>query len=147
MPHHARRPHMNRRDYVLAWLSPGEVDHVFAEFLTGQALHDIHSGARNFQGTIAIESGPRIHETRCQVVDAFLGSPDVNMHPWLVMVDSDMAPESDAIHDLIETADSEGIKVLGGLCFAGGRTKKLVPTVYRPTEAIEGLSVEPMLDY
>lgn len=147
-------PHSPSRDFWVCWCSPGVVDHVALEWGLGMANHDIASGKLNYKGFTGLVGGPRVHESRSQLVDQFLHHPALKYNgedhddprkgvPWLVMFDSDMNPEPDAAHRLIERADAEGIKVIGGLCFTGSA----VPTVYRLDADGDSFTVKPELDY
>lgn len=84
-------------------------------------------------GTISF-STTNIPEGRNDIVSAFL---DEDCGEWLMMVDSDHSFAPNAFERLIEVAlqisepGAELRPVVGGLCFAGGRSSKIVPTMYK----------------
>lgn len=86
-------------------------------------------------GAITLGSGPRVAEGRTQVVEQFLASTTCD---WLLMIDSDMTFEPDALCQLLGHAyDGNGacdpfhpeISIIGALAFAGGRSR-MYPTIY-----------------
>lgn len=81
-------------------------------------------------GTINIVSGPRIAETRSQIIDAFLTAEPFKKAAWLLMVDSDMVFEPDDVFDLLEAASFKDRPIVGGLCFAGRSPETMYPTIY-----------------
>jgi GT2 family glycosyltransferase len=84
------------------------------------------------------------------MIDHFLGplmrGPDKLPPRWLMMMDTDMTFESWAIHKLLAVAEHEDIKVIGGLCFAGGLSK-MYPTVYSLQRDEHGPYTEVVPDY
>jgi len=81
---------------------------------------------------IHIQSSPRIHEARNQVVDHFAALPQ--QPEWLLMIDADMTFEPDLIYKMLAVADPVRVPILGALCFGGGRVHEPFPTIYRLTE-------------
>jgi hypothetical protein len=134
---------------VLSWIDPGTVPSRFAASLAYLLQHDAeHEGyLLGAGGTINLQSGPRIAEARCQVVDHF-GKPEYAGADWLLMLDSDMTFEPDLLVRLLAVADPEEVPVLGGLCFAGGRSGRMYPTLYKEGVTDEGhIWVEPVDNY
>lgn len=82
-------------------------------------------------------SGVLITPMRNYMARLFLdGTP----HEWLLMTDTDMGFESDAVHRLLASADPAERPIVGGLCFAvvtagydgmGGWRQSIVPTMYK----------------
>ncbi len=113
------------QDVVIGYCRPETVDGSFFDAVTNLLLHDREHGA-HVAATIGMESGPRIAKARCEVVRAFLEHTDA---AWLCWLDTDMVPPPDMIERLLEHAEPATHPIVGGLCFAGGRTK-IVPTIY-----------------
>lgn len=111
-------------------------------------------------GSIELLTGPRVAEGRSQVVDAFLKSEIYKDVDWLFMIDSDMTFKPDALCQLLghaydgkrnAKANKPTCYVIGGLCFAGGRSK-MYPTLYKGVTrtAYDGkdqVVPEPIADY
>lgn len=142
---------------TIGWCTAGATDNVFTDSLSASHVYDKFYGGCRIWSTISAEGGPRIVETRSQVVEAFLNQRQLahpvsgEMPQWLAMIDTDMSWEPDAIHRLVTIAEEgdagDPIHLIGGLCFAGGRTH-LTPTVYREYLDDDGTKlVEPMYDY
>jgi hypothetical protein len=74
-----------------------------------------------------MQSGPRIAAARNDVVRHFL---KFNAQ-WLLMIDSDMVFNPEQVDKIMEVADAEERPLLGGLCFGGGRSGIMFPTIYR----------------
>lgn len=123
----------------LAYLHNEHVSHSWFDSMRRAYMHDRASGANilvekplNLRAT----SGMLAH-VRNFGVALFL---DRTEHEWLMMVDTDMGFEDDAIHRLVAAADPEARPFVGGLCFAlmearydgmGGHRFTLVPTMYK----------------
>ena len=133
---------------VLAWIDPGTVSSRFASSLAYLLQHDAenHGYLLGAGGTINLQTGPRIAEARCQVVDHF-GFDQYAFAEWLLMIDSDMVFPEDLLDRLMEVADPETCPVLGGLCFAGGRSGKMYPTIYKLDQSDGHPWVQPVEDY
>lgn len=71
--------------------------------------------------------GPRVASGRNELVRAFLGHP--KRPEWLLMLDSDMVFPATLVEDLVSVADPQVAPVVGGLCFAGGRSGQVRPTM------------------
>jgi hypothetical protein len=123
----------------LAWIDGGTVSGWFmwsamnmltldgrlSQHITGEKGDQIH-----------IQSSPRIHEARNQVVDEFAR---LEQQPeWLLMLDSDMTFEPDLLERMMRVADPVRVPILGGLCFGGGRVNDPFPTLYKLLEEEEG---------
>jgi hypothetical protein len=111
-------------------------------------------------GSIELLSGPRVAEGRSQIVDAFLKREIYKDVDWLLMIDSDMTFQPDALCQLLGHAydgkrnakkHKPECYVIGGLCFAGGRTK-MYPTIYKGVtrkawDDTDQVVPEPITDY
>jgi GT2 family glycosyltransferase len=120
----AAHRHGPRRDVVIAYCRPDSVDGFFHDACWNLALYDRDHGNR-IHGTIGYESGPRLGAARCATVRAFL----LTDAQWLCWFDTDMVPGDDFLDRIMEHAHADDRPIVGGLCFAGGRTK-LAPTIY-----------------
>jgi hypothetical protein len=119
----------------LSWIDGGTTSGWFmasvTNMLTLDARLDQHIiGDRGDQ--IHIQSSPRIHEARNQVVDHFAALPQ--QPEWLLMIDADMTFEPDLIYKMLAAADPVRVPILGALCFGGGRVHEPFPTIYRLIE-------------
>jgi hypothetical protein len=140
---------------VLGYCSNGYVRHEFCDSIIDTMLYDYQQQGILLGvggGTAGIVSGPRIAETRSQIVDAFLSDPRFvdqtgDRAEWLWMADTDMVWSGDAFYRLLASADPVDRPIVGGLCFAGGRTGKFFPTIYRTIQGEDGLEIEPILEY
>jgi len=127
----AREPE-SANGVVIAGPNPGTVNARFMSSITGLLLHDANNNQyiTKHGGTIWLESSPRIFQARCDIVKVFLEKyPDAD---WLLFIDSDMKFESDVVDKAIGivSRSKEDIKILGGLCFGGGRSKAVWPTLF-----------------
>lgn len=130
----------------VATLTAGLTDGRFTNSLAHSLLFDMHSEQQKIWSFMYAESGPRISDTRSMICRNFLGNKDL-AHPitgrWpdtLVMIDSDMSWDPDAIHRLVSRLETEDVDVVGGLCFAGSRTEQ-VPTIYNLEYDKDGVAV------
>lgn len=158
------RPHP-RVGVCASTLSAGEVKHLTFSSWNDMTRYDLigsgkNDGCQHFVvgGSIELLSGPRVAEARSQIIDAFLKLDD-NIQ-WLLMIDSDMTFEPDAVCQLLGHAYGGRIKadpnepdihVIGGLCFAGGRSR-MFPTIYEADTRIaadgsEQVVPNPVTDY
>lgn len=121
---------------VLSTLSPGTMSSHCAEAFCATVLRDGSKRDKDRRivrpggGTIMVTSGPRIAETRSQIVDKFLHSSQFDGAEWLMMIDSDMVFRPEHIEALLEVADRTERPIVGGLCFAGLSPETMYPTVY-----------------
>jgi hypothetical protein len=116
---------------AVGWIHPGDVAGCFTESLAYTLLRDRKIG--RIQSIIGLQSSPRIAEARCQMVDGFLNQ---TRDEWLLSIDADMAWDFDAFETIVKHADPDTVPIIGGLCFAGGRSWKdnkptIRPTIYR----------------
>jgi GT2 family glycosyltransferase len=115
----------------IAYVHPGTVDGNFHESLLQTLAADHRRGkdSRIYErgGHIGMQSGPRIAAARNDVVRHFLKFSA----EWLLMIDSDMAWNPEQIDKLMDVADAKERPLLGGLCFGGGRSGIMFPTIYR----------------
>lgn len=77
--------------------------------------------------TVSHISGPRIAAGRNELVRAFLAHP--KRPEWLFMVDSDMVFPPTLVEDLVSVAHPTIAPIVGALCFAGGRSGQVRPTI------------------
>lgn len=102
-------------------------------------------------GTLHMSSGPRIAEARSQIIDQFFAEPLFEGAEWLLTIDSDMTFPYDLLSRMMQVAHPTEVPVLGGLCFAGGRSSKPYPTIYREVLSEENgqsfVGIEPVHDY
>jgi hypothetical protein len=134
---------------VVAWIFPEQVHGAFSYSLAAMTRYDAMHGrhiTRPEGGFICISSGPRVAESRCQVVDQFAG-----VHPsaeWLLFIDADMTFDPDMLERMLEVADPKEVPILGALCFQGGRETKPSPTIWRETSVEQGwYNIERVWDY
>lgn len=71
-------------------------------------------------------SGVNVSSARNELVRKFLTECDAD---WLLMIDSDMQFDRDALRRLMANADLERAPIVGALCFGADDTK-LFPTLY-----------------
>jgi hypothetical protein len=156
-----------RVNVVISTLTAGEIKHGTFSAWNDLTRYDIlgESGNDGCQhvlagGSIELLTGPRVAEGRSQVVEAFLRSDVFKGVDWLLMIDSDMTFEPDALCQLLGHAyggDPEAdpfdpdCPVIGALCFAGGRTR-MYPTIYRGAtrkahDGTDQVVPEPIEDY
>ena len=121
---------------VVAYIHPGQISGAFHDSLFQLFVQDAHKGANarilNGGGNISITSGPRISQARNDLVQGFLGHP--NKPEWLWMLDTDMLFGPDTLEGLLESADPETHPIVGGLCFGGGKSGTVFPTIYHLRE-------------
>lgn len=135
---------------MLATLSAGTMSSLTAESIWATMRAD---GMRKdpwfgeHGGTINIISGPRIAETRSQIVDTFLREAAFARAEWLLMVDADMVFTPGDVFDLLEVADPDTHPIVGGLCFAGN-LGTMYPTIYVASRDADGkLDLDRVEDY
>jgi GT2 family glycosyltransferase len=113
----------------VATLSPdyrnAHFDHAFERLLDWDRQH---SGRITDRGDVcSIITGPRIAAARNALVRTFLGHE--KQPPWMLMLDSDMVFAPTVAEQLVCAADPVERPVIGGLCFAGGRSGEIRPTM------------------
>jgi len=132
----------------LAWIDGGTTSGWFTWSLAQLVTLDsrLNQHVTGPQGDmIHIQSSPRIHEARNQVVDQFA---QLDQQPeWLLMLDSDMTFEPDLLERMMAYAHPERVPILGGLCFGGGRVNDPFPTIYRLTQEGNYASLDKVHDY
>lgn len=101
----------------------------YAEFhqcLNQLLIHD-RTGPGHIVDDFRMVSGTRIASSRNDVVRGFLVHPD---HPdWLLFLDDDMVFQPTLLDDLLAAADPEERPIVGALCFTGGMTGRVRPTM------------------
>jgi hypothetical protein len=137
---------------VLAGPNPGTVNGHFFGCVSALLMHDANSrqAVTKYGGCMWLESSPRIAAARCDIVRDFLEITSQYKRPpeWLLFIDSDMTFDMDVVDRMLETVENnpdKDIKILGGLCFAGGRGNKAFPTLYK-VENAEGWTPDQPMD-
>lgn len=139
---------MRAGSMAIGFIHPGEVSGKFASSLATTILNDRENGFIN--NVIDVQSSPRIAEGRSAVVDSFLEGTDAE---WLLMIDSDMAWEFEAVNILREHANAEECPIIGGLCFGGGRSvdnygkPTIFPTIYQLIQENNSYATKIVYDY
>lgn len=134
---------------VVAYSAAEKLPIQTADCLHGLGIYDAQGPQHMLGGggKISLQTGPRIAETRCQMVQHFLEKfPQAD---WLFMVDADMTFEESIVEDLLAHADPKDVPILGGLCFAGGHASgRMYPTIYEEIDEGDGhIKVQPVNDY
>jgi len=126
----------------VGYVHPGHVDaHFMQSMLNVVAMDHRRDTPRILDGglVIAVGSGPRIAEARNQVVSQFLAQKA----EWLLMIDTDMTFSNDMLDKIMDAADAEEFPIVGGLCFGGGRSGIMFPTLYR-LRKVENVNESPV---
>jgi hypothetical protein len=131
----------------MGFIHGGETSGAFAQSLALTALHDRLE--QRIGHILHVESSPRISEGRSQLVDGFLHH---TRDEWLLMVDSDMQWEPQAFLTVYEAAHETHAPIVGGLCFAGGRSwaggkPTIYPTLYQFEQHGDTIFPKPMEAY
>lgn len=144
---------IKRGGVVVSYPTGGSPRDQFVQSLIGLLNHDARPDGPRLVfgnmggGTFSIQSGPRVAEARTQIVLEFLRNEQWAGADWLFMVDDDMTFEPDILERLVATAEEFDADVVGGLCFAGGRST-MFPTVYALERDEAGkLGTKPIEDY
>lgn len=121
---------------VIGYVHPSEVNAVFSRCLINMLMED-RKGDMIIGGVIDVSSGPRIASARNQVVRRFMSmgvrdesSGEWITPEWLLMLDADMTFDVDLARRLLDFADAKERPILGGLCFGGGKSGVVFPTLY-----------------
>ena len=135
---------------VVSWLFPEQVSGWFTKSLVDLVLHDTTDGSgflrdRERSGFIALSSGPRVAEARNKIIDLF--AENYPACDWLLMLDTDMTFSPDLLERLMAVADPTEAPIVGGLCFAGGRSNEPYPTIYRLVQNEGYATVDRVHDY
>lgn len=108
-------------DVVVAYLHPGEVTYSFHSSLNRLVDYDRSRDPSEWRlgQWMAVSCGTGgLIEARNQTIRDFLEGPG----EWLLIVDSDMGFQPDALDHLLAVADPEERPIVGGLCFAWKET-------------------------
>lgn len=135
---------MTAKGIAIGFISPGQVFNDFAMGLSSTIMLD--NGRHKIRQIIGIESSPRVAEGRSQVVEGFLAYHE--KLEWLLMIDADMGWRYEDFEALCKVADVDNVPIVGALCFGGGRTTGIFPTIYeiKPDEE-HGWDLERKMDY
>lgn len=117
-------------DAVIGYVHPGLVRAEFAASLLAVCME----GRTRIRTVVALESGPNISTPRNLIVRDFL---EDGLAPWLLMCDTDMWFEADALDRLIAAADPSARPVVGGLCWSLDKGERF-PTMYELIEKDAG---------
>lgn len=101
---------------IIGWLMGGQSSPGFVASLAALTAISGQYGV-NLLGAIPKVSGPRIAAARNALVRNFLATDG----EWLFMVDDDMVFQSNALAELLKTADKKERPVVGGFAYAAGR--------------------------
>jgi GT2 family glycosyltransferase len=114
-------------DYaIIGYCHPGTVRAEFAASLLAVAME----GKTPLDSVITLEWGPNISTARNKIAADFL----TRRVPWLLMCDTDMVFEGDALDQLIAIADPVERPVVGGLCWSPTSHGGPYPTMYELVE-------------
>ena len=136
-----RRLQRDKGDTAGIWIAtphPGHVDGHYHDSVVNTLLYDAHNGQRivKWGCVCTMETSPRIASARNDMVEEFLKTNLAIPPEWLLFIDSDMRWSADDFELFASTLENEpDIKILGGLCFGGGRGSKAFPTLYILTDA------------
>jgi hypothetical protein len=125
-----RHPDRQRkRDVFVGYCRPDDVAGQFCDNLADMLMWD---GAHDQRIAVRLSyvCGPRICEARNAVVREFRESAAT----WLLMLDADMTFDYRLASRMLEVCKDPKVKVLGALCFSGGRTWLPSPTIYAEPE-------------
>jgi hypothetical protein len=126
---------------VSGWFTKSLVDLVLLDSTEGSGF--LRDSTKS--GFIALSSGPRVAEARNKIIDTFAENyPGCD---WLLMLDSDMTFRPDLLEQLMAVADPVEAPIVGGLCFAGGRSGDPYPTIYRLVQGDGYATVDRVDDY
>lgn len=149
-PAHQAHPH--DVGVVITNLNPGHVDASFFESWDGLRNYDnLHCG-HTLAGSVTLQTGPRVAEGRTQIIQGILKDHRFDQAQWILTIDSDMTFDEDVLCRMLEVAytnqdQGEGhLKILGALCFAGGRTRAF-PTIYESIPGEFGPEPKPVDSY
>ena len=136
---------------VIAGPNPGVVDGHFFASVSGLLIHDAanRQAITRLGGAMWLESSPRIYAARCDLVRTFLDETENWPEPpqWLLFIDADMTFEPTVVDQMLDTIErhkDKDIKILGGLCFAGGRGQGAYPTLVVVDDAANWDPSQPM---
>lgn len=146
------KPHPSNGGVVIAYCDDGRPYGEFMHSVTGLLMVDSMNeqrvtGQRSLGrgGVIRLESGPRVAVARNDMVLAFLTDENFVGADYLLMLDSDMSFEPDLMERLIATSEKQDADVCGALCFGGGHSDRIFPTIYKVTNEA-GIEVQPVDD-
>lgn len=116
---------------VIGFTSGATVDSLFNRSIVELLLYEHENGhTRTFRpngDVISVRSGPRVASARNAIVRTFL---DKTSADWLWMLDADMVFTPDTLDQLLAVVDPVNAPIVGALCFGGGYTGSVFPTLY-----------------
>lgn len=128
---------MNAADTVVGWVHPGQVHAEFMDSVLRMLDHD-RAHHRRVAGYAGVHSSANVSSGRNRLMAWFL---DQTPAEWLLMVDTDMVWQPDALDRLYANAHPDRAPVVGGLCFAREYdTGRIWPTLYH-AEPVDGVPV------
>ena len=122
---------------TIGWIDSGDTRGEFTESVAKAAAYEALKG--RLVSIVRVQSGPLMAEGRNKLVTQFLRTNA----EWLLMVDTDMVFDHDAIERLLNTALEYEARVVGGLCYGVNQELGQFPTLYR---RLDGLPVA-MMDF
>ena len=148
-----RHPDRHRAQGLVAvgWCHPGTVSTRFMESMRNLLIADAARPDPRVlvqgSGYISFQSGPQITAARTAIVENFLTNPLLSEAEWLWMVDADMVIPADTLYRLLDVAHPTERPIVGALCFGGGRSERVFPTIYKAVDHDGAAGVEPVMDY
>lgn len=118
-----------RAPVVVGYVRPDDVDGRWADCLMSLIEYEMAKPEGLYRCRIIGETGPRIARARNDVVEQFLTHPDCAGAEWLLWLDTDMIFDPNFLEQVYSVADAVERPIVGGLCFAGGRSH-VTPTLY-----------------
>ncbi len=117
---------------VVAWLDHGDTRGVFTACMVALGVYSTvnrHLAA----APVRLEHGPLLDVGRDKLVDKFITQTDAD---WLLMVDSDMAFEPDALQRLLDTANTtptllDTPPIVSGLAYSSTLETGQYPAMYK----------------
>jgi hypothetical protein len=115
-------------DVIVGWVHPGKVHTMFMDCMLRSIAYDVASNSNRIVGWNAVQCSANVSGGRNALADWFL---DETAASWLMMIDTDMTWDPQAIHELLASADPVERPVVGGLCFSqDGDTGRIWPTLF-----------------
>lgn len=124
-------------DVAVGWVHPGQVHGAFIDSLLRMLDHDRAHNNR-VTGHMGVQCSANVSSGRNRLADWFLTSTPAQ---WLLMVDTDMVWQPDALDRLLDHADPQATPVVGGLCFGREHDTGAVRPILFHLEPVDGGSV------
>lgn len=115
---------------TVGWVDGGDTKGLFTKSVTQACAYEaLH---HRLVSILRVQSGPLLCEGRNLLVSQFLETGA----DWLFMVDTDMVFDHDVVERLLVTAESEQVKVVGGLAYGVNHELGQFPTLYRQIDGM-----------